>query len=345
MPDETLTLRVSAIVVETADTKTFVLQPTDGRAVPYRAGQFLTFLFDFQGHEVRRSYSMSSAPGVDADLSVTVKRVENGEVSRYLLDRVGVGDVLRALPPSGRFVLDDETAGDLVLVGAGSGITPLFSILKTALVTQPNRRVLLVYASRDAKSAIFYEKILELARRHSDRFTLLPQFSAEGRRLNNARLEGLLVGHLRGPRTKQERLPVRVYLCGPAGFMRLARITLLFMGFHTEQIRQEHFVIEAPPAPPVPTLATPSRLTVLFRGKTHVLTVPAGQYLLTAALEAGLPLPYSCRGGRCSACAARCTSGRVAMRINDVLTARDLSDGWVLTCTGYAESEEVRLEV
>mgnify|MGYP002777826174 CR=1 FL=1 len=337
---KTLPLRVTAIVAETPDTTTFFLQPADGRPVPYRAGQFLTFLFHFGGRETRRSYSMSSAPGVDAPLAVTVKRVENGEISRYLLDRVRVGDVLQSLPPSGRFTLDEETADDLVLIGAGSGITPLFSMLKTALATQPTRRVLLIYASRDARSAIFYEKITALARRHVDRFTLITPFSAEGQRLNNARLETLLAQHLTGPRAK-----ARAYLCGPADFMRLARITLIFMGFHADQLRQEHFVVETPPAPPVPTLSTPSRVTIRFRGETHRLTVPAGQYLLTAALEAGIALPYSCRGGRCSTCVARCTSGRVAMRLNDVLTARDLADGWVLTCTGYAESEEVGLEV
>jgi len=339
MQQELLALRVTAIAAETADAKTFFLQPTDGGLVPYQAGQFLTFLFEVNGHEIRRSYSMNSAPGVDAHLAVTVKRVENGAISRYLLDRVRGGDVLRSLPPSGRFVLDDETTGDLVLVGAGSGITPLFSLLKTALATQPSRRVLLIYASRDARSAIFYEKILALAQQHPDRFTLLPQFSTEGQRLTNARLENLLLRHLTGPRTH-----ARAYLCGPADFMRLARITFLFLGFHADQLRQEHFVVEAVPAPPVPTLATPSRVRIAFRGKMHHLTVPAGQYLLTAALEAGISLPYSCRGGRCSTCAARCTRGRVAMRLNDVLTARDVSEGWVLTCTGYAESAEVELE-
>ena len=340
MQQELLSLRVSAIAAETPDAKTFFLQSTDGQEVPYRAGQFLTFLFDFGGHEIRRSYSMSSAPGVDAELAVTVKRVENGEISRHLFDRVRVGDVLQSLPPSGRFILDDETDGDLVLLGAGSGITPLFSILKTALATQSRRRVLLIYASRDARSAIFYEKILALARQHSDRFTFLTQFSTEGQRLTNARLDALLARYLTGPRPD-----VRAYLCGPGDFMRLARITLLFLGFRADQIRQEHFVVESPPAPPVPTISTPSRVAIRFRGNTHHLIVPAGQYLLTAALEAGISLPYACRGGRCATCAARCIRGRVAMRLNDVLTARDLSDGWVLTCTGYAESEELTLEV
>lgn len=339
MQQNLLSLRVTALVAETADAKTFFLRPTDGRSVPYQAGQFLTFLFEVNGHEIRRSYSMSSAPGVDADLAVTVKRVENGEISRYLLNRVRVGDVLRSLPPSGRFTLAEETGGDLVLIGAGSGITPLFSILKTVLATQPTRRVLLMYASREARSAIFYGQLLALSRQHPDRFTLLTPFSAEGQRLTNARLESLLRRHLHGPRD-----PVRAYLCGPADFMRLARITLLFVGFHADQIRQEHFVVETTPVPPVPTLSVPSRVTIRFRGKTHRLAVPAGQYLLTAALEAGISLPYSCRGGRCATCAARCTSGRIAMRLNDVLTARDLSEGWVLTCTGYAESEEVELD-
>jgi ring-1,2-phenylacetyl-CoA epoxidase subunit PaaE len=337
MNEETLALRVEAIFSETPDAKTFALRPADGSPVSYQAGQFLTFLFNFHGHEVRRSYSMSSAPGVDEALSVTVKRVENGEASRFLLDRVRVGDTLRALPPSGRFVLDDS-AGPLVLLGAGSGITPLFSLLKMALATQPARAVLLLYASRDARSTMFREPLATLARQHPDRLTLLHQYSAEGQRLNNARLETLLRRHL-----GTDPADARFYLCGPSDFMRMARITLLFMGFHADQLRQEHFVVETPPAPPL--LAVPSRVTLVFRGKTHVLDVPAGQYLLTAALDAGLPLPYSCRGGRCATCVARCRSGQVAMRINDVLTARDLSAGLVLTCTGYAESGEVTLDV
>ncbi|MBC7892374.1 MAG: ferredoxin--NADP reductase [Sphingobacteriaceae bacterium] len=342
---EILTLCVRAIRPEAPEVATYFLESTDGQAVSYRAGQFLTLLFDFQGHEVRRSYSLSSAPGVDAELAITVKRIVNGEVSRYLFDHLHVGDTLRALPPSGRFVLDEETTGDLLLIAAGSGITPLFSILKSVLATQPSRPVILIYASRDDRNTIFLNEINALADRHPARLTVLYQRSAEGQRLNNQRLERLVLNHLRGPRAKQERLATRGYLCGPEEFMRMARITLLFMGFHADQIRREQFVIEAPPAPPVPTLSTPSRVTLLFREKTHILDVPAGEYLLTAALAAGIPLPYSCRGGRCSACAARCTAGRVAMRINDVLTARDLAEGWVLTCTGYAESEAVTLEV
>ncbi len=340
MKQEILTLRVRAIRPEAPEVVTYFLEPTDGQPVSYRAGQFLTLLFDFRGHEVRRSYSLSSAPGVDAELAITVKRITNGEVSRYLLDRLRVGDILRALPPTGRFVLDDETTDDLLLIAAGSGITPVFSILKSVLTTQPARSVTLIYASRDAQNTIFFDEINALVAQHSDRLTVLYQRSAEGQRLNNQRLERLVTRHLRGPRATAHG-----YLCGPEEFMRMARITLLFLGFQADQIRQEQFVIEAPPAPPVPTRSTPSRVTLFFREKTHVLDVPAGEYLLTAALAAGIPLPYSCRGGRCSACAARCTAGRVALRINDVLTARDLAEGWVLTCTGYAESEAVTLEV
>ncbi len=338
MQEDTLLFHIAAIRDETPDAKTFVLRPTDGQMVPYRAGQFLTFLFKSKGAELRRSYSLSSAPGVDADLAVTVKRVENGEISRYLFDRLHVGNGLRALPPSGRFFLNEDPSGDLVLIAAGSGITPVFSILKTALFAQPDRRILLIYASRDARSTIFREALDALARQHPDRLTVVYQRSAEGQRLNNQRLERLVDRQVHGHRANS-----RVYLCGPSDFMRMARITLLFMGFHDEQIRQEHFVIETPPAPP--RLSVPSRVTLLFRGKPHLLQVPAGQYLLTAALAAGLPLPYSCRGGRCATCVARCLNGKIAMRINDVLTARDLAEGWVLTCTGYAETAEVTLEV
>ena len=357
MQTPTLEFRVKEIIQETADTKTFVLEPTDAQISSYQPGdaspgeaspgQFLTFLLYLENREVRRSYSMSSSPGTDALPAITIKRVANGEVSRYWHDRVQVGTVLQALPPAGRFTPDvsDGQPRDIFLLGAGSGITPLFSILKYILTQEPESRVTLLYASRRERSVIFYDQLEEWQQRYPDRLEIIhilsqPSDDWLGRRgrINNYRLENVVRKRLHFPADR-----ARFFLCGPFELMRVAEITLLFMGFAPAQIRKENFVIDSVPPPPKKSEA--HTISLNFHGDERNLEVSAYTSILQAALNSGIPIPYSCKGGRCGTCAAICRSGEVRMSLNDVLTDRDLAQGWVLTCTGYAESEGVVLEI
>lgn len=342
------TLRVKAIRPELPDARSFVLEPTDGYPLRYRAGQFLTLLLPLKGTEVRRSYSLSSAPDLDPDPVLTVKRVPNGAVSRYLLDHLRVGDEVRALDPAGRFTLEpaDAPARDLVFFAAGSGITPVFSLLKTALHTEPTAHCTLIYSNRSPRSTLFLSELTQLAEQFSDRFTLQHWWSQPPgglpRRLHNTAVERLVEEVLRYPRAHAEW-----YLCGPEDYMRLIRIVLIFLGIAPERIHREVFVVEsiAAPAPRRDPNAPPRSVQIRYRGQVHDVLVRANEYILTAALRAGLALPYSCRGGRCSTCVARCTSGRVEMTINDVLTDRDQREGLILTCTGIPATDEVVLEI
>ncbi|WP_373514909.1 2Fe-2S iron-sulfur cluster-binding protein [Persicitalea sp.] len=353
MQTPTLEFRVKEIIQETADTKTFVLEPVDDISLAYRPGdaspgQFLTFLLHLENHEVRRSYSMSSAPGIDALPAITIKRVANGEVSRYWHDRVKVDTILNALPPAGRFTLDspeNDEPRDLFLVAAGSGITPLFSILKHALTYEPTSRVTLLYASRRERSIIFNDQLEEWQQRYPDRLEIIhilsqPSDDWTGRRgrINNYRLENIVRKRLN---FATER--ARFFLCGPFELMRVAEITLLFMGFAPAQIRKENFVIDT--VPPPPKKSEPHTIRLNFHGDERELEVPAYTSILQAALNNSIPIQYSCKGGRCGTCAAICRAGEMRMSLNDVLTERDLAQGWVLTCTGYAESEGVVLEI
>ena len=348
-----LTLRVARIEPETPNANSYFLESTNGQPVAYRAGQFLTIILQHNGHEVRRSYSLSSAPAVDAHLRLTIQRVANGAISRHLLDTLRVGDVLTSLLPAGRFTPDADDTGDLVLLGAGSGITPLFSILKQVLQTKPDRRVTLLYSNTNERSIIFRDELDELQRQFADRFRLIHLLSSPsddwaGRRgrLNNALLERLLpdlVG-------TSDRATLRFYVCGPADYMRMVQITLIFSGIRPAQIKREDFVIAPVVLPPPPALAVDR--TVLLRLRNRAveareveIQVPAYKSILQAAWDEGVQLPYSCRGGRCSTCMARRLSGLVYMTINDVLTDRDLAEGWVLTCTGYPESDGVVIEM
>ena len=359
MNGELIHLQVSEIIPETPDTKTLLLQPTDGQLVPYRAGQFLTLLFHHLGHEVRRSYSLSSTPGenlADAPaepLSLTIKRVENGEISRYLLDHLRVGDTLTSLPPTGRFTLetDPDQQRDLVLIGAGSGISPLYGILKQALRDEPKSHITLLYCNTSERNIIFYTQLEALRKQHPDRFQLIHLLSQpeddwrkagniRRGRLNNWLLETMLPELVRFQRDK-----AHWYVCGPFAFMRMVQFTLIYAGVRRDHIKKENFVIEPVTRTPPPELARDHRMLLRYRGTEYDIDVPAYKSILQAALDHGIPLPYSCKGGRCSSCAARLKAGEVHMTINDVLTERDLANGWVLTCTGYPASEGLVLEV
>lgn len=350
MRDLYIQLRITRIIQETPDTFTYHFESADGKTVKYRAGQFLTFLVQLHGAEYRRSYSLSSTPGIDDFLAVTVKRIANGEISRYILRTWMTGDVVTSLLPSGRFTLDSEPAlpRDIILLGAGSGITPLFSILRQALHTEKAAHLTLIYSNRDEKSAIFRERLLALQSRFPDRFTIVWLYSdpadASGvyRRMSNSLLEMIAPKHLHHPREAAQ-----FYICGPAEYMRMAQFTLTFMGFREDQLHKENFVVntEAKIARvQIPQDATPKQVHLKHEGNVQTLTVPGNENILHAALRQQVALPYSCKGGVCGSCIATCTQGKVWMSVNEVLTEKELAKGLVLTCTGYAQTSEVTLE-
>ncbi|GAB2607285.1 2Fe-2S iron-sulfur cluster-binding protein [Spirosoma areae] len=347
MSDDFLYLRVVRIVSETTNTNSYFLEALNGKPVSYQAGQFLTLILEHHGHQARRSYSLSSAPS-EKLLRLTIKRVQNGEISRYLHDTLQVGDVLTSLYPAGRFTLDEDQPGDFVLFGAGSGITPLFALLKHILQTNPTQRVTLLYSNPNERSIIFRKELDDLQHQHPERFRLLYLLSNPSEewqdlrgRLNNVMLERLLP-ELIGTSKREE---LQIYSCGPADYMRMVQFTLVFSRFRSDQIRRENFVIEPIVLTPPPAFAKDRTVLLKFRNREIDIQVPAYKSILQAALDEGVPLPYSCRGGRCSTCMAYCRAGRVHMTVNDVLTERDLAEGWVLTCTGYPESDGVVIEL
>lgn len=347
MSDSIISLRVKDIIVEKYNVKTFVFEKIDGKPLIYKAGQFLTFLIDMHGHEVRRSYSMSSAPGTDEFPAITVKRIPNGEISRFWLDIVKVGDVFKTLQPSGRFILEESNGEprDIVLIGAGSGITPLFSILKQALYTEKNSVVTLLYANQNESQTLFWNHIIEWQNRYPDRLKVIhihsqpsDEWNGIRGRINNMRLEQLINKSL-----SSQSGSAKFFICGPFELMRSMEITLHYMGFSSDQIRKENFVIDKmPPAPPI---SNPHKIQLIFRGNEYELLVPAHFTILDAALQAGIRLPYSCKGGRCSTCAGICKSGSLHMTVNEVLTDRDLAEGWILTCSAYVDDDDVILEI
>lgn len=335
-----------------------MLENTGGEKVPYRAGQFLTFIFERHGREVRRSFSLSSAPGIDNDLSVTVKRLENGEFSRYMLSELRQGDILKSLYPAGRFTFDESFRGpgDIFLLAAGSGIVPIFSILKTLLKNRPDLKITLLYSNYTEESIIFRDAIENAERAHSLQFRCIHILSHPERPAGSGKLAGKTVhGHLNNHRLERlverylhfEKKRARFFICGPFAYMRMAQITLRAARFGEGQLHKENFVVKEPLPPQFvfPGGTYPKEVSLLWKGRTSTLSVPRGRTILDAALDAGIELPYSCKAGVCATCTSRCTTGKVKLAVNEVLTDADLEQGLVLTCVGYPVTEKVRIEI
>lgn len=350
-------LQVVERIRETPRAISLVLQPLGG-PLRYRAGQFLTLVFD-QGElgpkEVRRSYSFSTTPGVDPQLTITIKKKANGLVSRFLHSQVEVGDVLRAVPPSGIFLLPPgQEPRDLFLIGGGSGITPLFSILKEALYNEPQTRVVLLYANRDEDNIIYREPLRTLSKAYADRFHLIHLLSnpmddllslrqklapAEvyWGRLSNHMVEKLVDDYQVHPLDR-----AHFFLCGPRGLMLKATNALGYKGFDEEQVHTENFVIRKAVRPSDENFPLAS-VHLERRGQAFDFTVQPGQTILEAAEQAGLYLPFSCRAGTCATCAGQCTKGEAVMYTQDGRIESAATKGLIFSCVAYPKSDTIRV--
>lgn len=336
--------KVIRVIPEAKDTISYVLEETSGQPVVYEAGQFLTFLFDDHGQEIRRSYSLGSTPGIDAQVFITVKKKENGAISRFILEHWTTGTLINSLPPSGRFTLATDPAHNrqVFFIAAGSGIVPVFALLKKLMQDEPHSQAVLLYQNHDENNIIYHEVLQQLKEQYSQRLTRIDLLSHPilhhlfHQRLNNGLFELIVKEKL-----KPGSQPTHYYTCGPASFMRMVQFTLRVMGVEEESIHKENFTVDTLPPPAFSIDAAPRKVQVRQGERLHEFTVSYPTTILTAALDHNIKLPYSCRGGRCSACTARCLSGTVKMNMNEVLTEKDLRDGLVLTCVGYAVTDLV----
>lgn len=340
MTDDILKLKVERIKWETPDTATFYLSSVEGNPIPYTAGQFITLIFNHRQEEIRRSYSLSSSPD-EPYLAITIKRISNGEISRFMLTKVKEGDILRALAPAGRFIIsDDQQQKDIFLFAAGSGITPIFSQLKYILNRDGKSRLVLIYSSQNAASVLFKDELNKLAVEHPERLSIIHLLSSEANRLNTDKVEKLVKQYARFNMADAE-----FYLCGPFAYMRMIRFDLVYMGINQTKIRRENFVLETVAVTSSYTNFPPKNIKIQYHGELHDIVVGENQSILQAALQNNIPLPYSCRGGVCSTCMVKCTGGKVEMVKNDVLTDTDLAQGWILTCTGHPLDDGVVVEL
>lgn len=333
------TLEVSAVIRETPDCTSFELAvPTELRdAYRYRAGQHITFEVPVDGASLSRCYSLASSPELDEPLKIGVKRVDGGRVSNWLNDNLQVGDKLCASVPEGRFVLDPNTRSTtpLFLFAGGSGITPIISLLKSALVAT-HRPVTLVYANRDEESVIYREELDGLAKLHETRFRLHYHHDSEHGYLDEAAVAPFL----------HHADIAECYVCGPAPFMELVERALRDSGVHEELIYVERFVspgdsaTTADRAIDVDSLPVPKVFSLWLNGRSRTVPYEKGKTLLECAQAAGLNPAHSCESGFCGSCMSAVKSGKVVMRTHEALSERDVRRGVALLCQGFPASTE-----
>jgi len=336
---------ITSIKEETPGVKTFVIRYEDGSPIPYAAGQFITFAFTHHGREERRSFSISVSPALHEPLSFTVKRIDNGAYSRLLVDRVHVGDKLLTTGASGLFTLSPSAYEQVFFFAAGIGITPVYSLIKTLLHTDPDKKIVLIYSNRSQGEVVFYNELQQLAAQFPSRFIVdylySTSFNLMRARLSKSLLPQLLSEYAQAPKEK-----LLFYVCGPFAYMRMVLISLEEQGIHSDQVKKENFntndreVRKAAPADKATHLAT-----IKTNGKEYTFPVVYPDSILQAAKKHGLALPYSCEVGRCGSCAARCTKGEVWLSYNEVLMDNDLKHGSILTCTGHPVNGDVTIEV
>ncbi|MBS1645380.1 MAG: iron-sulfur cluster-binding domain-containing protein [Bacteroidetes bacterium] len=335
---------VTDILEQAPDVKTFYLSPEAGEHWVYTAGQFLTLDQRINGQSVRRSYSFSSCPDVDQQAAITVKRVDNGSVSRWLLDIVQVGTKLQlASPPSGIFTLPSEPINVEViwLFAAGIGITPIFSLLKDILYHR-TQRVVLIYSNSNPGSTVFLKEIEGLAIQFPERLSVVWLWSNSLDMLR-ARLSSASFNTILAPYWPKDRRKLLSFICGPRQYMWMVQLLLEQSGIPESNIRREVFQTRELSSVLLPQDKAPHTVTVSFSGQQVQFINRYPLSILDSALEAEIQLPYSCKTGQCGACTAVCTDGRVWMSYNEVLTENDLRSGRVLTCKGHAVGGDVHL--
>lgn len=328
---------------EAPDAVTLELKPADGTLPDYLPGQYLSFIFQEYGKEKRRAYSISSAPEVDDNLHITVKRIPNGTFSTLLTRQVRAGDVLTAAGPFGRFTLPSPLPKSLVYIAGGSGISPVMGHLKHLLALPNPPRILLAYANRDARHTIFKSVLDGWAGQHPDILTLQYVFSREPasgktahRHLNPHVLDALL----RDWQPRRRLSDAHYFICAPLGIQRMAEMHLRVLGVPDKRIHHEQFLVDKPPRQRIPDESRLHR--IVLRGAGVAFDTWHNETILNAALRHGIALPYTCKSGTCFTCLQPLHAGSVEMDfLHQTQTAKP--GGLVNTCIGYAVSAVVEL--
>ena len=349
------TLDVVDVRRETPDCVSIALSipETLSDAFTYKHGQYLTLRADINGEDVRRSYSICSSP-LEAELRVAIKKVEGGRFSTFANEILKKGDTLEAMPPMGNFTvpLDTNHRKTYVAFAAGSGITPILSILKTVLEKEPNSQFVLFYGNRGVEHIIFREAIEGLKNKYMDRLALHYVLSREhpGSELFYGRINA----------NKCEEFTERIidlentdeyFICGPEAMINAVKTTLESKGVESKKIHFELFTSPLGPLGKTKKVKSENNpqvlasITITNDGQSLAFDLDSnGETILDGALKAGADLPFACKGGVCCTCKAKVTKGKVDMDVNYALEPEEVEAGYVLTCQAHPLTKEVTVD-
>jgi ring-1,2-phenylacetyl-CoA epoxidase subunit PaaE len=347
------TLTINKVTRETRDAVSVSFDvPADLRdAYKFTQGQHLTLKEILDGEEYRRSYSICSAVG-DGDLRVAIKQIEGGVFSSHANQNFASGQTVEVMEPQGRFFseLDPKNSKNYLAIAVGSGITPIISIVKTILKTEPNSQVTLIYGNRTVSSILFLEDLEGLKNTYAERLTLMHLLSREHQdtELFNGRITGEKCRELFASPLVDVGSIDDAFLCGPEQMIMEVKDVLAESGLPTDHIHFELFITDAAikasvaPKKQVKGEGPKRQVRVVLDGRqTDIDVREDGRSILDVALSQGMDLPYACKGGVCSTCRAKVIRGEVQMDLNYALEDGEVAEGYVLTCQSHPLTDDV----
>ena len=349
---KTFILPLSEVITETPNAVTLVMDQPKVDRLNYLPGQYLTLKVEIDGKIHWRSFSLSSTARLDRHLAITVKRVPGGLVSNHINDHFQKGQMIEFLKPSGHFTIETSIKNErnIALIGAGSGITPLMSILKAILFHEPKSKVALLYGNRDSDQVIFLEELQSLAKKFPNRLFLQNLLSnpKKGSHLSfkTGRINGSTLDTWLNELATHMKFIEAYYVCGPLGMMESTVQHLRGKGISTEHILIEKFLAGPEMEERQSQAEGPThRVSLRVGNESYEIKVPSGLSILSAALAQGISIPYSCRRGICSTCMSKLIRGKVEMDNPESLLEFEVKQGKVLTCQAHPLDDEVEIEV
>ena len=307
----------------------------------FSAGQHLTIKVNIKGATLYRTFSISSIPNKDNFLTLTIKKIKGGKVTNYLAENIKVGDTLEVTAPSGQFYLNTEPANQkhYAMIAGGSGITPIYSMIGTVLKFEPKSKITLLYANRNSTSIIFKEKIEQWKNEFSTQLEV-KYFLSEEENPKNA-IKGYITRISLEEVLKQHgKSKLEFYLCGPEIMTNILMADLAYLGVAKDKIHRELFLITAQTQE---SASQKAQVSAKVFGKTYQFETQEGKTILQSGIEQNVPLPFSCQSGLCGMCKMKCTEGKVMIKNNQVLTEKDIKEGYILTCQSLPQTKAITI--
>ncbi len=309
------------------------------------AGQYINLKLTLDGSEIRRAYSICSSPNSE-ELRIAIKSVKNGTFSKFANDNLKIGDIIEVAQPEGNFTFEpnSDKQKNYAAFAAGSGITPVLSILQSVLENEPNSSFILVYGNKTPSDTMFHSQLHDLQLKYVGRFFVHYVYSQA--KLDNelfGRIEKATVNFVLNNKHKEKEFD-KFYLCGPEEMINLVSNVLKEHNVADKNIKFELFSTSKVENKEASSHDGHTKITVLVDGDEAIFEMSQKQTILEAALKQGIDAPYSCQGGICSSCLARITSGTAEMRKNSILTDSEIAEGLILTCQAHPTSATVYVD-